>query len=100
MGDDSDQLRKITHSDIDQRMHKAKTKSSPGEDSIKYNLIKELPLKVKTILANIMDLCLNIGYFPKIWKSAIGVMIPKKDKDSKQAKNYRPISLLSCMGKT
>ena len=39
------------------------------------------------------------GYYPKLWKKAEGIMIPKPGKDGKMPGNYRPISLLSCMGK-
>ena len=41
--------------------------------------------------------CLTIGYFPTKWKEAQGIMFPKPQK--KNPTNYRPISLLSCIGK-
>ena len=47
----------------------------------------------------IYNICLKIGYFPKAWRQATGIMIPKPDKDPKITTNYRPISLLSCIGK-
>ena len=40
-----------------------------------------------------------MGYFPKAWKHAKTIMVPKPGKDLSSAKNYRPISLLSCLGK-
>ena len=43
--------------------------------------------------------CLKIGYFPSKWKEAQGIMPPKPKKDNKIPTNYRPISLLSCIGK-
>ena len=43
--------------------------------------------------------CLKIGYFPSKWKEAQGIMLPKPEKDNKIPTNYRPISLLSCIGK-
>ena len=42
---------------------------------------------------------LKIGYFPTKWKEAQGIMLPKPKNDNKIPANYRPISLLSCIGK-
>jgi hypothetical protein len=36
---------------------------------------------------------------PKTWKEANIVPIPKPDRDHSICKNYRPIALLSCVGK-
>ena len=52
-----------------------------------------------TYLTKFFGACLRVGYFPKEWKHAKTIMIPKPDKDLSLAKNYRPISLLSCLGK-
>ena len=40
----------------------------------------------------------KIGYFPSKWKETQGIMLPKPKKDNKIRTNYRPISLLSCIG--
>ena len=37
--------------------------------------------------------------FPSAWKKAKVRMVPKPGRDKKQACNYRPISLLACLGK-
>jgi hypothetical protein len=36
---------------------------------------------------------------PESWKSSIINMIPKKQQNSSNPKDYRPISLTSCLGK-
>ncbi|GFV90496.1 hypothetical protein TNCV_3846801 [Trichonephila clavipes] len=39
------------------------------------------------------------NHFPKPWKHAILTMIPKPGKDQKFPLNFRPISLISSIGK-
>ena len=73
--------------------------SSPGSDGITYGMLKRVPFKMLAALAQLYTVCLLAGYFPRCWKTAIGVMIPKKGKDGKVVSNYRPISLLSTLGK-
>jgi hypothetical protein len=42
-----------------------------------------------------------LGYQPKVWREARGVILPKANKgDYSLPKAYRPISLLNCLGKT
>ena len=45
-----------------------------------------------------INLSLVVG-LPKSWKSAVVTMIPKKESNSNNLTEYRPISLLSCIGK-
>jgi hypothetical protein len=40
-----------------------------------------------------------LGHFPATWKSAKVIPIPKSNKPSTDPKSYRPISLLSTLGK-
>jgi hypothetical protein len=76
-----------------------KTRSSPGADGIPYTVLKRLPEKMIEILASLYTACLVYGYFPSEWKDAVGVMLLKANKDDKSPNNYRPISLLSTVGK-
>jgi exonuclease III len=80
-------------------LQKSRNRSAPGEDEISYKLLKESPLSLLQSLATLYTRCLTVGYFPAAWKSAIGVMIPKPNKDLKCASSYRPISLLNTIGK-
>ncbi|KAF3768243.1 hypothetical protein M406DRAFT_20547, partial [Cryphonectria parasitica EP155] len=44
--------------------------------------------------------CLRLGYYPRAFKTAEVAMIPKVGKsDYSTFRSYRPIALLSCIGK-
>src|SRR5277367_6032282 len=77
-----------------------KSNTAPGQDEITYGILKKVPDCTLSLLADLYTACLTFGYFPKAWKSAIGVMLPKPNKDEKIVTNYRPISLLSTFGVT
>ena len=53
----------------------------------------------KTCLYILYNLSLSIGYFPRIFKHATKIFIPKSGKPQHQIKNYRPFSLLDKHGK-
>ncbi|GFX26159.1 probable RNA-directed DNA polymerase from transposon X-element [Trichonephila clavipes] len=52
-----------------------------------------------THLTKIINRCVMYNHFPKPWKHAIVTMIPKSGKDQKFPINFRPISLISSIGK-
>ena len=76
-----------------------KSGSSPGEDSVSYDILKLCSDTSLQAICNIFNQCLNDNIFPVAWKSAKLRMILKPGKDPTQASGYRPISLISCMGK-
>jgi hypothetical protein len=75
-----------------------KTDSSPGEDGVHNRFLKNLSSKGLDLLLKMINLSLVVG-LPKSWKSAVVTMIPKKESNSNNPTEYRPISLLSCIGK-
>ena len=51
-------------------------------------------------LLGLIVACLKAGHHPRQWKEAVVCVIPKpKRADYTLAKNFRPISLLECLGK-
>ena len=76
-----------------------KANSAPGDDGISYDLIKLCADSTKQIFCNLINQCLSKNVFPSAWKKAKVRMVPKPGRDKKQACNYRPISLLACLGK-
>ncbi|XP_064862156.1 probable RNA-directed DNA polymerase from transposon BS [Oncorhynchus nerka] len=82
------------------KTHLKKTKNkAPGEDNIDSTLIKQAPDEYLHLLSNLFTACLTEGYFPLPWKSAVVTMIHKPGKDPYNVTSYRPISLLSHVGK-
>ena len=92
-------LKTIEINEIDMHLKQCRSNSSPGEDNISFKLLKKCPIEIKSRLKTIYNVCLRIGYFPTCWKEAVGVMIPKPNKDTQVTTNHRPISLLRCIGK-
>ena len=76
-----------------------KSTSASGEDGISYNLMNLCSDSSKKVFCNIINACLAENIFPKAWKEAKVIMLPKPGRDRSFACNYRPISLLSCLGK-
>lgn len=88
-----------TPREISKLIRKLKIKKSPGNDKIPNILVKHLPRKGILMLMHILRACLKLSYFPISWKTAKVIPLPKPNKDSSDAGNYRPISLLSTLSK-
>ena len=98
-GDDSILLQRVTMEELQENLRNCKNRSAAGEDGISYLMLKRLPPQYMENLCQIYSDAIRLGHFPITWKSAVVKMLPKPQKDAKLAKNYRPISLLSCVGK-
>ena len=78
---------------------KSSNNSTPGKDEISFNLIKHLHIIAKEFLLSFYNHLWKKGLFPKAWRHAIVIAIPKPGKDPSLVNNYRPISLTSCLCK-
>lgn len=76
-----------------------KNMKAPGFDGIFNIVLKKLSLKVFTLLSSIFNKCLELHYYPSIWKVAKIIPIRKPGKDPTSSSSYRPISLLSALSK-
>lgn len=99
LNDQDSFLAPITPEMIRARLQRSKN-TSPGEDGISRLMLRHLPEEAFSFLAHIYNSCLRFSYFPLPWKSATTVMIPKPSAKPTSVSSYRPISLLSCIGKT
>ena len=69
-----------------------------GPDGISSRMLKETSIAIAGPLAELFNKSFELGRVPKIWKEANLCPIYKKE-DKTLVGNYRPISLLSCVGK-
>ena len=89
---------KLTEENVMKILKGLNVKKANGPDNISNKLLKDCADVLAKPLLKIFQYSLSIGKFPSKWKEANVVPIHKKN--SKQDKNnYRPISLLSTLGK-
>ena len=88
----------ISDTDVDDVLKLLDKNKACGPDLINPCLLKEGRAILSTKLCYIFNQSLSNSYFPSSWKLANVVPIFKKG-DKTQSSNYRPISLLSCIGK-
>jgi hypothetical protein len=76
-----------------------KTRSAPGLDDITPTMLRHLSNKALTHLTTVFNHLLLQGHFPEPWKRCKVIPIPKPNKPITDPTSYRPISLLSTLGK-
>jgi hypothetical protein len=92
-------LGKIRPCDVHNLANSLKLRKACGLDGIPNECLRHLPRKPLVHLTHLFNHCLRLSYFPKPWKEAKVMTLPKPGKDPKLPQNLRPISLLSTSGK-
>ena len=92
-------IKKLYLPQFKQILKETKKNSAPGEDCISYDLMKLCADSTKQTFCNLLNECLTKNVFPNAWKEAKVRMVAKPGRDKNFACNYRPISLLSALGK-
>ena len=73
---------------------------APGPDLVEVRVIKAATKVIPGQLARLFNGCLHWGVFPRAWKAgSLRVFLKGEGKDEKDPKSYRPICLLSVIGK-
>lgn len=86
--------------EINYFLRKAKANSSPGLDKVMYPILQQIMAADPRLLPKIFNSLLRKGHFPKQWKTAKWIPIPKLEQsDLTDPANIRPILLLSYAGK-
>ena len=74
--------------------------TSPGPDLISQEVIQKAYSAQPEAIFKIYSTLFNLGYHPRCWRKAKGVILKKTSKpDYSIPKAYRVISLLNCLGK-
>ena len=74
--------------------------SAVGPDEVHYNFLKQIPQKSIDLLLETYNNIWTGKQFPKSWKQATIIPIPKPGKNTSSPENYRSIALSSCLCKT
>ena len=89
----------FTVQELNWAIKRLKTKKVPGKDGITNETILQLGPQAQQKLLALFNQSWQTGKFPNQWTEAVVVPILKKGKEKREKANYRPISLLSCLGK-
>lgn len=89
----------FTENEIEKHISCLKNSKAPSpSDNVINEYIKSTASKMVPIYANLFNRVLNTGIIPDCWLEGYIVPVFKKG-DPKEPNNYRPITLLSCLGK-
>lgn len=88
----------VSEQDVKDILKSLQVGKASGEDSISHQMLKNTADTISKPLAYLFNYCLQNCKYPSIWKLARVMPSFKKD-DKAIPSNYRPIALLSCLGK-
>ena len=89
----------VTETEVHDILKSLKSAKASGPDGISPRMLNQSAKSFSKPLTRLFNLSLQHGVFPQIWKQANVIPIYKKG-DNSSPKNYRPVSLLSIVGKT
>ena len=84
--------------DVNQAIKRIANKT-PGPSKLKKPYISNLPPNIIKNITHLFNCCYATGIYPKQFKLAEIIFIPKPTGPKSDPKNYRPISLLNILGK-
>ena len=90
----------VSGAEVARILKASRNRSAPGPDNITYKVLKKFYLRFPLVLSRLFTACLQQGVFPDIWKNGEVIWLPKAGKDPNAPDGYRPITLLSTLGKT
>ncbi|MCW4346540.1 MAG: reverse transcriptase domain-containing protein [Candidatus Thiodiazotropha endolucinida] len=91
--------RRITLDEITKQIRKLKNNKAGGIDCLINEHLKSTVDLMGSVYEKLFNLILDTGIFPKVWTLGMIKPIYKQKGDASAAGNYRPITLLSSLGK-
>lgn len=85
--------------EVAQIIRERPNKKSCGSDGVPYCVLKQFDSSLLRWLSIFFNHLISISYFPRSWRNAIVIPIPKPGKDASLVENWRPISQLKCISK-
>ena len=89
---------RIERSDIEDIIATLDINKAVCQDLISHRVLKNVRFTISKPLCILFNKSLDEGIFPSKWKTALVMPLYKKG-DKHCSGNYRPVSLLSCIGK-
>ena len=90
----------VTRPEIEKAVRSASPNKAPGADGITNGILHQTLDILLPHLHKLFNACVRLGYCPKHFKETVTVVLRKPGKDDyAQPKSYRPIALLSTLGK-
>lgn len=97
---------RVTPEEVNKVLRNLKSRKAPGPGEVRNEALIRLAaqtgedLAFERYLADLFTACLTNSHYPDIWKIAKTSMVPKSGrKRFDLASSWRPIALLSCIGK-
>ena len=87
-----------TENGIENLINVLNINKASGDDGISHRMLKGVSKSISKPLSILLNRSFNEGIFPEAWKVANVIPIFKKG-DKSLPSNYRPVALLSCLGK-
>ena len=98
-GSRSDLCSPFSQNELRNALGKLKKGRSPGVDGVTNDMLHQLTTSARQELLKVLNRSWLEGEVPPSWRAAEIIAIPKKGKPLSETRSYRPISLLSCIGK-
>lgn len=89
----------FTRQELDVALSKLKAGKAAGKDNIPYDFLTHLTSPIQDCLLLLYNSSWETRRYPNCWKPSVLIPIPKPGKDPTLPSSYRPIALLSCIGK-
>ena len=90
---------RITLPELDAKLKRLNTKKAMDHDRISNKIISYSLPSLTPILHPLYTILVYRGYYPMVWKRAMGLMILKPNKKKSDPISFRPISLFCNLGK-